>query len=116
MSSFILGLFDKYVEETSKLQSHSNHTHEAQVKSLEDFQKAYEVIDPPFVCLIGKIWLLYLTSILCRSNQNQKNKSFWRTSPVWFLNTLLDNENWCVAYFHLINISLANLLRHAFDV
>uniref|UniRef100_A0A0E0AYW7 Kinesin-like protein n=1 Tax=Oryza glumipatula TaxID=40148 RepID=A0A0E0AYW7_9ORYZ len=42
MSSFILGLFDKYVEETSKLQSHSNHTHEAQVKSLEDFQKAYE--------------------------------------------------------------------------
>ncbi|KAG8048309.1 hypothetical protein GUJ93_ZPchr0008g14046 [Zizania palustris] len=42
MSSFILELFDKYVEETSKLQSHSNHTHEAQVKSLEDFQRAYE--------------------------------------------------------------------------
>uniref|UniRef100_A0A0D9XAV0 Kinesin-like protein n=1 Tax=Leersia perrieri TaxID=77586 RepID=A0A0D9XAV0_9ORYZ len=42
MSSFILGLFDKYAEETSKLQNHSNQTHEAQVKSLQDFQKAYE--------------------------------------------------------------------------
>ncbi|KAM0877192.1 hypothetical protein ACQ4PT_035653 [Festuca glaucescens] len=42
MSSFILGLFEKYVEETSKLQNHTNHTHEAQVKSLEEFQKAYE--------------------------------------------------------------------------
>ncbi|CAM0911628.1 unnamed protein product [Alopecurus aequalis] len=42
MSSFILGLFEKYLEETSKLQNHSNHTHEAQVKSLEEFQKAYE--------------------------------------------------------------------------
>ncbi|XP_062192752.1 kinesin-like protein KIN-5C [Phragmites australis] len=42
MSTFIIGLFDKYVEETSKLQSHSNSTHEAQMKSLEDFQNAYE--------------------------------------------------------------------------
>ncbi|XP_062195793.1 kinesin-like protein KIN-5C [Phragmites australis] len=42
MSNFIIGLFDKYVEETSKLHSHSNNTHEAQMKSLEDFQKAYE--------------------------------------------------------------------------
>jgi len=42
MSSFILGLFEKYLEETSKLQNHSNHTHEEQVKSLEEFQKAYE--------------------------------------------------------------------------
>jgi kinesin family member 11 len=43
MSTFIIGLFDKYVEETSKLHSHSNNTHEAQMKSIEDFQIAYEV-------------------------------------------------------------------------
>ncbi|RLN04146.1 hypothetical protein C2845_PM13G25800 [Panicum miliaceum] len=42
MSIFIIGLFDKYVEETSKLHSHSNNTHEAQMKSIEDFQIAYE--------------------------------------------------------------------------
>ncbi|KAG2580692.1 kinesin-like protein KIN-5C [Panicum virgatum] len=42
MSTFIIGLFDKYVEETSKLHSHSNNTHEAQMKSIEDFQIAYE--------------------------------------------------------------------------
>ncbi|KAL6859172.1 hypothetical protein ACP4OV_018174 [Aristida adscensionis] len=42
MSSFILGLFDKYVEEVSKLQSHSNNTHEAHMKSLEDFHNEYE--------------------------------------------------------------------------
>ncbi|CAD6245627.1 unnamed protein product [Miscanthus lutarioriparius] len=42
MSTYIIGLFDKYVEETSKLQSHSNNTHEAQMKSIEDFQMAYE--------------------------------------------------------------------------
>ncbi|OEL29353.1 Kinesin-like protein KIN-5C, partial [Dichanthelium oligosanthes] len=43
MSTFIIGLFDKYVEETSKLHSHSNNTHEAQMKSIEDFQMVYEV-------------------------------------------------------------------------
>ncbi|CAO2207584.1 unnamed protein product [Urochloa humidicola] len=42
MSTFIIGLFDKYVEETMKLHSHSNSTHEAQMKSIEDFQMAYE--------------------------------------------------------------------------
>ncbi|KAK8451674.1 hypothetical protein SEVIR_6G249100v4 [Setaria viridis] len=42
MSTFIIGLFNKYVEETSKLHSHSNNTHEAQMKSIEDFQMAYE--------------------------------------------------------------------------
>ncbi|CAL5014111.1 unnamed protein product [Urochloa decumbens] len=42
MSTFIIGLFDKYVEETLKLHSHSNNTHEAQMKSIEDFQMAYE--------------------------------------------------------------------------
>ncbi|PWZ57912.1 Kinesin-like protein KIN-5C [Zea mays] len=42
MSTYIIGLFDKYVEETSKLQSHSNNTHEAQMKSIEDFQMVYE--------------------------------------------------------------------------
>ncbi|KAJ1269639.1 hypothetical protein BS78_07G227200 [Paspalum vaginatum] len=42
MSTFIIGLFDKYVEETSKLHSHSNNTHEAQMKSIEDFKMAYE--------------------------------------------------------------------------
>ncbi|AQK51623.1 kinesin-related protein8 [Zea mays] len=43
MSTYIIGLFDKYVEETSKLHSHSNNTHEAQMKSIEDFQMVYEV-------------------------------------------------------------------------
>nr|CAB3481731.1 unnamed protein product [Digitaria exilis] len=43
MSTFIIGLFDKYVEETSKLHNHSTNTHEAQMKSIEDFQMAYEV-------------------------------------------------------------------------
>ncbi|AQK51620.1 kinesin-related protein8 [Zea mays] len=42
MSTYIIGLFDKYVEETSKLHSHSNNTHEAQMKSIEDFQMVYE--------------------------------------------------------------------------
>nr|CAB3483808.1 unnamed protein product [Digitaria exilis] len=42
MSTFIIGLFDKYVEETSKLHNHSTNTHEAQMKSIEDFQMAYE--------------------------------------------------------------------------
>jgi hypothetical protein len=99
MSSFILGLFEKYVEETSKLQNHSNHTHEAQVKSLEEFQKAYEVIHPPFCSpLIGRIMLVYLTNTItsCRSNQSLRNKGFWRISPVWCLNTLFGKESWCV--------------------
>ncbi|CAO2190295.1 unnamed protein product [Urochloa humidicola] len=42
MSTFIIGLFDKYVEETLKLHSHSNNTHETQMKSIQDFQMAYE--------------------------------------------------------------------------
>ncbi|TVU04542.1 hypothetical protein EJB05_47656 [Eragrostis curvula] len=42
MSTFIIGLFDKYLEETSKLHSHSSNTHEEQMKSIEDFQKAYK--------------------------------------------------------------------------
>ncbi|KAK3124120.1 hypothetical protein QOZ80_8AG0640690 [Eleusine coracana subsp. coracana] len=42
MSTYIIGLFDKYIEETSKLHSHSSDTHEAQMKSIEDFQKAYK--------------------------------------------------------------------------
>ncbi|ONM04052.1 kinesin-related protein4 [Zea mays] len=52
MSTYIIGLFDKYVEETSKLQSHSNNTHEAQMKSIEDFQMVYEVnhLSLFFVC------------------------------------------------------------------
>ncbi|KAG2585740.1 hypothetical protein PVAP13_6KG409000 [Panicum virgatum] len=33
MSTFIIGLFDKYVEETSKLHSHSNNTHEMEIAS-----------------------------------------------------------------------------------
>jgi kinesin family member 11 len=48
MSTYIIGLFDKYLEETSKLHSHSNSTHEVQMKIIEDFQKAYMVSHLPF--------------------------------------------------------------------
>jgi hypothetical protein len=48
MSTYIIGLFDKYLEETSKLHNHSNSTHEVQMKSIEDFQKAYKVSHLPF--------------------------------------------------------------------
>jgi hypothetical protein len=47
MSTYIIGLFDKYLEETSKLHSHSNSTHEVQMKIIEDFQKAYMVSHLP---------------------------------------------------------------------
>ena len=99
MSSFILGLFEKYVEETSKLQNHTNQTHEAQVKSLEEFQKAYEVIHPPYGSplisnYVGQ--LVYLTNTItsCRSNQSPRNNGFWRISPAWCLNTLCGKESW----------------------
>ena len=60
MSTFIIGLFDKYVEETSKLHSHSNNTHEAQMKSIEDFQIAYEVRHLYLFSLTVKIRLVYI--------------------------------------------------------
>lgn len=44
VSGFILGLLNNLMEEIAKLQNHSSHAHEAQVKSFADFQRAYEVI------------------------------------------------------------------------
>nr|CAD1825868.1 unnamed protein product [Ananas comosus var. bracteatus] len=42
VSGFILGLLNNLMEEIAKLQNHSSHAHEAQVKSFADFQRAYE--------------------------------------------------------------------------
>ena len=55
MSTYIIGLFDKYLEENSKLHSHSNSTHEVQMKSIEEFQNAYKVSHLPFL-ITGKFW------------------------------------------------------------
>jgi len=77
MSTYIIGLFDKYVEETSKLQSHSNNTHEAQMKSIEDFQMAYEVSHLALFSFAAKFGRCVSNTIfLCRSNQNQRSRSF----------------------------------------
>lgn len=63
MSTYIIGLFDKYVEETSKLHSHTNNTHEAQMKSIEDFQMAYEVsLKPSFRLLLNLVGVYLIPS------------------------------------------------------
>lgn len=43
-STQMVGLIDKLLEEKNLLQLHSSEAHETHVKSLADFQKAYEVL------------------------------------------------------------------------
>lgn len=45
-STLMVGLIDKLVEEKNLLQLHSSEVHDTHVKSLDDFQKAYEVLIP----------------------------------------------------------------------
>jgi kinesin family protein 11 len=75
MSAFIIELFDKYVEETSKLHSHSNNTHEAQMKSIEDFQMAYEVRHLSF-SLTGKnlVGAYLIPSLLQEQSKSEEQK------------------------------------------
>ena len=43
ISEFINGIFDKLMEESKDLGNHANQADEIQTKSIDEFQKAYEV-------------------------------------------------------------------------